>query len=127
VAVNSPGSENAFCETIFARPPDVIHDLMTAVFHDRFANARGENVENFVPRCLFPFPFTAFTRAFQWIENAIGIGDLVERCRALGAVSPARARVFRIAFELLYFTGDFIDVSQQPTRGFAIETGCGNK
>src|SRR5882724_7910566 len=38
VAVNSPGGENAFSETILTRPPDVIHDFVPAILDDRSTN-----------------------------------------------------------------------------------------
>ena len=39
VTVNAPGRQNAFRESIFAGPSDVIHDLLAAIFDDRFANS----------------------------------------------------------------------------------------
>jgi hypothetical protein len=64
-------------ETVFAGTAHVIHDFLTPVFDDRVADARGEGVERFIPRGAFPFSFAAFTGAFEWIENAIGISNLV--------------------------------------------------
>ncbi len=59
VAVNTPGGEDALSETVFTGSADVIHDLVTAIFKDRFANARGNIVKRCVPGCLFPLTFTA--------------------------------------------------------------------
>src|SRR6185369_4927509 len=126
VSVNSPGRENTFRETVFTGPADVIHDFVTAVFDDCFANASRDGIERFVPSGLFPFPFTAFTGAFERKKNAVGIGYLVQRCRTLRTVAAARTWMFRIAFKLLYFACDLVDVSQQAARGLAIEAGRGN-
>src|ERR1044072_5063197 len=95
---------------------------MTPVLDDRIANAPRECVECFVPRRAFPFSFATFACAFEWEKNAIGIGYLIECCGTLRAVAATRARVFRIAFKLLNVTRDFVDVSEQATRRFAVET-----
>jgi hypothetical protein len=39
VAVNPPGRKNAFGESIFAGPTDVIHDFLAAVLDNRFPNS----------------------------------------------------------------------------------------
>ena len=62
-----------------------------------------------------------FPCTLERIKNAIGIGYLVECCGALGAIATARARVFRIALELLNVARDFVDVSKQATRRLAVE------
>src|SRR6476620_8835466 len=99
MTVNTPGSEDAFGEAILARATDVIHDFVAAIFHDRFTNARRDIVKRGVPGCLFPFSGAAFTGALEWKKNAIGIVNLVECRRTLGAIAAARTRVFRIAFK----------------------------
>src|SRR5690349_21025629 len=113
MTIDPPRRENALSETILAGTTDVIHDLVSTVFDDRVADARGECVERFVPGGAFPFAFAASACTFEWIQNAIGIGYLVERGRTFGAVAAARARMFGIAFELLHFARDFVDVSEQ--------------
>src|SRR5687767_3846782 len=89
VPVDSPRGKNAFRETVFAGTAHVVHDLLTAVFDDRFANAPGERVECLVPRGAFPASFAAFPAAFEWIQNSIGIGYLVERRRTFCAIASA--------------------------------------
>src|SRR5205807_9579705 len=74
-----------------------------------------------------PFSFAAFSGALQRIENAIRIGNLIERGRAFGAVASAASRILRIAFELLNRSRDFVDVREQPTRRLAVETGRRHK
>src|SRR5439155_10953345 len=99
MTVDAPRRENSFRETIFPRPPDVIHDLVAAIFYDGFAYARSDRVEHFVPTDTFPFTFAAFASALQRIKNAIRIGNLIECSRTLRAIASAAARVLRIAFE----------------------------
>ena len=125
--VDSPRRENAFGEAVFAGTSDVIHDLVPTIFDDGVANARGDRVECFVPGGAFPFSFATFSGAFEWIKNAIGIGYLVECRWTFGAVAPARAGMFRIAFKLLNFARDFVDIREQSTRRFAVEASGGNE
>src|SRR5216683_7547294 len=87
VAVNAPGSHDAFGETILARAPDVIHNLVTAIFDDSFANPRGDVVKSSVPGRLFPLACPTFSGSFQRIKNAIGIVNLIERGRTFGAIA----------------------------------------
>src|SRR5438874_222779 len=100
VTVNTPGGEYAFSETVFARPPNVVHDLIASIFNDRFPNARCNIVKRCVPGGLFPFTLAAFAGTLQRIKNAIGIMDLIKSCRTLGAVAPPRSGMLGIAFEL---------------------------
>ena len=79
------------------------------------------------PRWSFPFSCAAFSGAFEWIKNAIGIGYLIECGRTFGAVAPARAGMFGIAFKLLNFASDLVDVSEQAARGLAVEAGGGDQ
>src|SRR5260370_42613794 len=57
------------------------------------------------------------------MQNAVRVGDLIQRRRTLGAVAPARTGVLRVAFKFLNFTGFFIDISEQSARRFTVETG----
>src|SRR5258705_7604952 len=113
MTVDTPGREDAFSETVFARAPDVIHDLVAAVFNDRFANACGDIVKRFIPADTFPFALAAFSDSLQRIENAIRVGYLIKSCGAFGAVAAARAGVFGIALKLLHFDSDFVDIGEQ--------------
>src|SRR6185436_6252067 len=127
VTVDAPGRENAFGETVFAGATNVIHDLLTTVFDDGFANACGDRVECFVPSGLLPLAGASFAGAFEWMKNAIGIGYLVERRRTFGAVATARTGVFGVTFKLLNLAGDLVDVSKQAAGRLAIEAGSGDE
>ena len=79
MAVDSPRGEDAFSKAIFTWTPNVIHDFVATFFDDRFANARCDCVECFVPGCALPLSFAAFACAFEWIKNSIGVGNLVDQ------------------------------------------------
>src|ERR1051326_848383 len=122
VAVDSPGGENPFGEAIFAGATDVIHDFVATIFYDGFTDSRGEIIQNLVPTDALPFSFAAFSTPLERIQNSIRIVDLIERRRALCAITSARSRVLRIPFELLNLIGVLIDVGKQTARRLAIET-----
>src|SRR6185503_17553949 len=109
----TPGGEDAFGKSIFTGPANVIHDFVAAVFDDALTNSPGDVVERGVPGRLLPLAFAAFAGALERIEYPIGIVNLIERCRTLGAVSPAAPGVLGIAFKLLYLASDLVDVSEQ--------------
>src|SRR5688572_3211063 len=110
VTVDAPGGEYAFSKTILTRTSDVIHDLLTAIFNNCFSDSTCQLVQHFIPAHPLPFSFASFARAFERIENTIGIGDLIQRGWTLGAISATRARMLGVAFELLYFARGFVDV-----------------
>ena len=113
--VNSPRRENTFRKAVLTGAADVIHDLVPPVFHDSIANARGDRVECFIPRGAFPFALAASSSAFEWEENAIRVGYLIERRRTLGAIAPARAGMLWITLKLLYVAGNLVDIREQST------------
>ena len=89
VPVDAPGREHALGEAVLARTADVVHDLVVPVFLQRLADAGGDVVERVVPRDTLPLPFSTPAGPLQRMEDAVGIGDLVERGRTLGAVAAA--------------------------------------
>jgi len=114
--VDSPRRENTFGKAVLTGPADVIHDLVSTVFNDGVTNARGDRIEHFIPRGAFPFALAASSGAFEWEENPIRIGYLIECRRTLGAIAPARAGMLRIPLKLLYLARHLIDIREQPTR-----------
>ena len=89
VSVDAPGREHALGESVLTRAADVVHDLVVPVFLQRLADAGGNVVERLVPRHPLPLPFSTAAGALERMENPVGIRDLVERGRALGAVAAA--------------------------------------
>src|SRR5205085_5477767 len=100
VAVNAPGLQHALDVAVVAGPAHVVHHFIAAAFDERLANLSRERVEHFVPGGALPLAFAARADAFQREEDAFGVVDLVDSGRPLGAVTPARRRVLRVAFEL---------------------------
>src|SRR3970040_1104946 len=96
-----------------AGPADVIHDLVAPFFLKRFAHPRRDIVEHFVPTDTLPFTLTSFADALQGITYAIGIGDLVERRRSLGAIAATTAGMLRIALEAADTVGVLLDEREQ--------------
>src|SRR3982750_1438936 len=112
MSINAPRGQNAFRESIFAWAADVIHDLLSPLFDVGFSDSAGDVIKRLVPTHLFPTPPAATSCALQWMKNAIGVMNLIQRRRSFGAVASARTRMFGIAFELLNLTGSFVDVSE---------------
>src|SRR5213593_674141 len=121
VSVNSPRRKNSFGESIFTRPPDVIHDFVATILNDRFSDPRSDLIEHFIPAYPFPFSFTAFSGPLQRIKYAIGIRDLIQRRRPLSTIAPSAPRILRIALELLNLIRVFVNVGEQPTRRLTVK------
>src|SRR5688572_1213309 len=78
VSVYPPSMENPLVvEKLVAGAPHVIHDLIAAIFLERFAHAPGDIVEHFIPTDPFPLSFTSFADALERIKNPLGIGHLI--------------------------------------------------
>ena len=123
VSVNSPRCQNSFGESIFTRPPDVIHDFVATILNDRVSDPRSDLIEHSIPAYAFPLAFSALACPLERIKDAIGIGNLIQRRRAFGAVAPSAPGILRIAFELLNLVCVFVDVGEQPARRFAVKAG----
>src|SRR2546426_5347055 len=121
VPVDAPRRENPFGESVFARASDVIHNFVATIFHDRFADSRSDCIKHFIPAYTFPLAFAPLACPLERIKDAIGIGNLVQRRRAFGAVAPSAPRILRIAFELLNLVRVFVDVSEQPARRLTVK------
>src|SRR5579872_540390 len=121
VSVDAPRAHDALGVAVLARTADVIHDLVLAFFDDRTPDARCNVVECLVPSDLHPFAFAAFAGAFERERNAIDVFDLIERRRALRAISSAGARMFGVTFELANLARVFVDIREQSARGLTIE------
>src|SRR5688500_7713466 len=107
MTIYTPGCEDAFGKTVFAVTSHVVHHLFAAIFHDCFAYASCQFVKDFIPTHLRPLTFATFSHTFEWMENAVGVSDLIQRCRALGTIAPARTWMLRVTFKLLHFSSRF--------------------
>src|SRR5690242_4752221 len=101
---------------------DVIHDFVAPLLQQRFSYAAGDVIESFIPRDALPLSRAPLANALQRITNPLGIVDLIERGRSLGAISPPTAGMLRIAVETPDTSGVLFNKSQKPACGFTIET-----
>src|SRR5690348_16583689 len=126
VSIYTPCTQHALHVAIVSGSPDVIHDLVAPPFDDGGANFGGKGVQYLVPGDAFPPALAAPARAFQRVQDALWIVDLVDGGRTFGAIAPATARMVRIALQLLDAACLFIDIGQQSTGGLTVETDGGD-
>src|SRR5436189_1450218 len=99
MSVDAPRLQDAVDKAFVPRPPDVIDDLVAAVFDQRRPDLRRNVVEHLVPRDLFPIAVAAFPFTPHRIKYAVLVVDLIDRGRPLRAVTPAAARMIRVALK----------------------------
>ncbi len=121
VTVDAPGGQHALRVPVLAGPADVVHDRVRSPAGDRPADAPGDVVECLVPRDGLPTSSAASAGSAKRVEDPVGIPDLVQRGRALGAVASARAGVLRVALELAHFERLRVDVGEQAAGRLAVE------
>ena len=121
VAVRAPRLQEAVGEPVLAGAADEVHDVVRAPGGERRVEALGERVEHVLPAHPLPLARAARADPALRVEDPLRVVDLVERRRALGAVAPARARVVRVALELLDLEGLAVHVGEQPAGGLAVE------
>src|SRR6266568_29162 len=124
--IYAPGTQHAFHVAIVPRAPDMIHDLVATVFNDSCADFGGECIQYLIPGGAFPFALATFACAFQGVEDAFGIIDLVDGSRAFGAVASSAAWMVGVALEFFDTTCFLIHISHQTTGGFAVKADGGN-
>ncbi len=73
---------------------------------------RGDVVQHLVPRVAGPLAVAAFARAFEGVQDAVGVGDLVDGGGAFGAIAAAGSRVVGVAFEFAHLAVRLIHVGQ---------------
>jgi len=121
VAVDPPCLQDAVRVAVFARPADVVHQLVPPVLLDRLADPRADVVQRLVPRDARPSALAAFAGALQRIENAIGIVELVRGDDPFRAGAAAAPGMHRIAFDLADVQLLLVDVGEDAARGLAVE------
>jgi hypothetical protein len=77
MAVDPPTLEHPLGIAIFARPSNVIHDLVTSVFNKCGSDARSDFIQRLLPRDSFPLAPTTLTDPFQGKQDAFGIVYLI--------------------------------------------------
>src|SRR5579884_2925538 len=112
VTIDAPCTQDTFHVTIVPRASNMIHDFITAVFHDGGANFTGKRVQYFVPGCTLPFAFATLAGTFQGIQDTFGIIDLVDGGGAFGAIAAAAAWMIGVALKFFNSPGFLIDVGK---------------
>ncbi len=121
VPVDPPRLEHPLDEPVLAGTPDVVHHLVATALDDRLADPAGDVGERLVPADPLELARSALAHPAERVQDPLGVVDLVDRGRPLGAVAPTRARVRRVALELLDREVLVVDVGQQPARRLAVE------
>ena len=121
VPVGAPRLEEAVGEAVLARAPDEVQDVVRVPGGERVVHLLGERVEHVVPAAALPLARAARTVAPLRVEDPLGVVELVDRRRALGAVAPATAGVVRVALELADLEGLLVDERRQPAGRLAVE------
>src|SRR5262245_20119937 len=123
VAVHAPRLQDALDVALVAGPADVVDDLVAPAFLQRAADARGDQLQRLVPADLLPLPLAALADAPQRVQDAVGVVDLIERRRPLGAQPAATGRVDRVALELADGLRFLVHVGDESARRLAVEAG----
>jgi hypothetical protein len=127
VTVDTPGGHDPLGEAVFAGTSHVIHHLVGPALGDGVAHPSRDLVEGLVPVDLNPLALAPFPGSFQRIEDPVGIGDLVDGGRPLGAVAAPRPGMLGVALELADLEGVPVDVGEEATRRLTVETGRGHE
>src|SRR5512144_3174724 len=101
---------------------NVIHDFIAPLFQQGFSYAAGNVIESFIPRDALPLSCAARADALKRITNPLGIVDLIEGSRSLGAISAPTPGMLRVAVKTPDAPAVLFNKSQKPACGFAIET-----
>src|SRR6266403_1867313 len=122
VTVDPPRVKHALqVDELVPGPAQVIHDFLGPTLDEGLPNAAGDIVERVVPGHALPLPGTPGALAAHRVEDALGILDLIQGGRALGAVATAAARMHGVALELLDLQRLLVDVREQAAGGLAVE------
>ena len=126
VPVHAPGLEHAVDVAFGAGPAHVIGDFVVGALLQPFADSPGDVVQCVVPGHPFPLAAAPGARPAHGIENAVGVADLVDGRRALGAIPTPAGRVVGIALELADLHRLLVHVAQHAASCFAVEAGRGH-
>ena len=123
VPVDPPRLQDALHVAVVPGAPDVVHDLAAAAAREQRAHGRRDLLEHLIPGHALPLPFAPLPGPLQRVEDALGVVDLVDGGRPLGAVAPPAGRMVRVPLHAPHRPGLLVDVGQQTAGGFAVEAG----
>src|SRR6185437_7859187 len=109
-----------------AGPSNMIHDFIAPLFQQGFSHAAGNVIESFIPRDALPLSCAARADALERVTNPLGIVDLIEGSRSLGAISAPTPGMLRVALETPDMPGVLFNESQKATCSFTIEANRRN-
>jgi hypothetical protein len=128
VAVDAPGVQNALeIDQLVTRAAQVVHDLLGPFVDEGAPDAGGDVVEGLIPRDALPLAAAAWPDPPERMADALGVGDLVERGRPLGAGAPPAPRVGGVALELLDLQRVLVHVGQETAGRLAVEADGGQE
>jgi hypothetical protein len=113
--------QDPFDIAVVAGPADVVQDLVLAALAEGPADAAADVVEGVVPGDPLPLAGPAGAAAAQWVQDALGVVDLVQRRGTLGAVPSPAGGMMRIALQLVDLAGLFVDPGDQTAVGLTVE------
>ena len=93
VSIDAPRFKHTIHGPFMTRSTDMIHDFILTAFAHRTRNSRSNIFQHFMPINAGPFPFAAFSRTLQWIQNAFRIFDLIDGRGSFRTIFPAAARM----------------------------------
>src|SRR5262249_33866808 len=74
-----------------------------------------------------PFAHAACAHPSHWVQDALGVINLVKSCGSLGTIPPAATRMRRIPFEFPDTAALLIHVGKQSASRLAVETDSRNQ
>ena len=114
VAIEAPGLQDPVHVAVFAWTADVIHHLAATVFENGLADAAPDIFQDLIPGDAGPFTTTPFADAFERIQDAVRVFDLVRRDHTLRARPAAAARMVRVALDLPDIKRVLVHVRNHP-------------
>jgi hypothetical protein len=103
----------------------VVHHLVVSVLAEGVSDPVADLIKGLIPGNAFPEPITTATYPLHRMEDPFGIINLIDGGRPFGAVAAPTGRMHGVTFELGDLSCVLIDICQQATVGFTVNTGCG--
>ena len=123
MAIDAPRLQHPVGVAFVPGAADVVDHAVARAGIERVADFCRDFVQRLFPRDALPLARTALALALQRVKDALGIVNLVDGRRPLGAVTAAAGGMRRVAFELAHPPGLLVDVSEHPAGRLAVEAG----
>lgn len=116
-----------FHDEIVARPADVVHHLFAAALQDGLPDSCPERLEDFIPGSACPLAAPPWPDSLHWIEQPVGIMNLIDDGPTLGAQPAMAGWVHGVAFESVDLSRLLVDVGQKAAGRLAVEADGWNR